>query len=100
MLQVALELGTGQIRIDPIILQMPGAPKRIPSFRRRRFPRLPHANDPTRNQLRYRLVEGPIVLGDQQTPELLREVLVELGRVLVPELGPNFEDDDFGLGLG
>lgn len=100
MLHVTLKLGTRQIRIDPIILQIPGTPKRTPGFRGWHLPRLPHADDPTREQLRDRLVESPIVLVDQQIPELLHQVLVELGRVLVPELGPNFEDDDFGLGFG
>ncbi|KAJ6802350.1 uncharacterized protein M6B38_194845 [Iris pallida] len=93
MLHVALELGVRQVRIDPVILQMPCVPQRLPGFGCRGLPRLPHADHPPRQQLRHRLVEDRVVLVDQHVPQLLHEVLVEAGRVFVAELRADLEND-------
>lgn len=100
MLHVALELGRWQVRVDPVVLQVPGIPKRTARFRLRRFSRLPNTNHPLRQKLRNSLAKNTIVLVDQILSQILLQILLELRRVVVSELGPNLENYDLRLCLG
>lgn len=99
MLDVALEFRRRLIGVDPVVLQVSGAPERVAGLRRRRLPRLPDADHPPRQQLGDRLLEHAVVVVDQELAELVLEVLVELGRVVVAELGADLEDYDLRGGL-
>uniref|UniRef100_J3MZJ7 Uncharacterized protein n=1 Tax=Oryza brachyantha TaxID=4533 RepID=J3MZJ7_ORYBR len=98
-LDVALELGLRQVGVDPVVLEVAGAPQRLAGLGRRRLARLPHADEPPREQLGDGLVEHRLVLRDQVLAELLHQVLVELRRVLVAELGAHLEDHHLRLRL-
>lgn len=100
MLHITLELSRRQIGIDPIVLQLTRMPKRATRFGLGRFSRLPNTNDPPRQKLRHSLPEHVLVLVDQQLAELVLQELLELGRVVLPELGSDLEDYDLRLGLG
>nr|ACL53608.1 unknown [Zea mays]ACN33284.1 unknown [Zea mays]ACN35826.1 unknown [Zea mays]ACN36074.1 unknown [Zea mays]ACN36262.1 unknown [Zea mays] len=98
-LEVALELGLRQVRVDPVVLEVAGAPQRVPGPGRRRLAGLPDADDPPREQLRDGPVEHRLVLRDQVLAQLVGQEPVEPRRVLVPELGADLQDDQLGLGL-
>jgi len=92
VIQIAVELGGRQIRVDPIILQKARTPERTPRFGLGRFSGLPNADNSLWQQLRHGLPENGVVLMDQMLPQLFLQVLVEFGRVLVAELGSNLQD--------
>lgn len=100
VIQIAVELGGRQIRVDPIILQKARTPERTPRFGLGRFSGLPNADNSLWQQLRHGLPENGVVLMDQMLPQLFLQVLVEFGRVLVAELGSNLQHYDFGLRVG
>lgn len=100
MLQIAVEFGRWQVRVDPIVLQMSSVPERGPWFRTRGLVRFPHTYDPLWQEFGNCFVEHMIILMNQEFPEVILQVFLEICRIFVAEFGSNLENYNLGLCLG
>ena len=98
--QVALEFRVRQVGVDPVVLQVGGAPERGAWRGGRVLAGAPDEEDALGEERAERGREEVGVLGDEVVAELLDEPFVEPGRVFVAELGADLEDDELARCLG
>ncbi len=97
--QIGVELGEGEISVNPVIFQIRRTPERTSWRWRWRLVGLPYAEESLGKQFLESFVKRTLVLRNEILPELLHKPLIEVRRIIPLKLRSDLEDDELRGGL-